>query len=120
MAAIHTGTLVVCFLSSERPAKAYELDLIREINRKVLGAKKIIVGEAIPEEVLRPGDLAIECPRMGDLSDSDYPIIHVLVGQLLAFFRCRDLGLRPDAPSASGVINRVVGQFPVYSVQSTA
>jgi tagatose-6-phosphate ketose/aldose isomerase len=113
MAAIHPGTLVVCFLSSDCRAKAYELDLIREIDRKQLGVKKVIIGEGIPEEILRPGDLAVECPRMGDLSDSDYPMIHVLVGQLLAFFHCRALGLRPDAPSASGVINRVVEQFPV-------
>jgi tagatose-6-phosphate ketose/aldose isomerase len=38
----------------------------------------------------------------------------VVVGQLLAFFRCLDEGLRPDSPSANGVIHRVVQPFTLH------
>jgi len=41
-------------------------------------------------------------------------MIDVLVGQLLAFFRCMHEGLRPDSPSESGVISRVVQSFTLH------
>jgi tagatose-6-phosphate ketose/aldose isomerase len=48
------------------------------------------------------------------VGDNDAPIIHVIVGQLLAFFRCLKEGLRPDSPSEDGVINRVVRSFKLH------
>jgi tagatose-6-phosphate ketose/aldose isomerase len=41
-------------------------------------------------------------------------VLDVLVGQLLAFFRCLSLGLRPDLPSDGGVISRVVEDFALH------
>ena len=38
-------TLVVCFLSTNPILRAYELDLIRELETKQLGLLKVIVGE---------------------------------------------------------------------------
>lgn len=40
-------------------------------------------------------------------------MVHVVVGQLLALFRCLGLGQRPDAPS-QGVLSRVVAPFELY------
>ena len=51
----------------------------------------------------------------GALSDSDAVLVDVVVGQILAFFRCLDAGLRPDSPSAGGVINRVVESFAIHA-----
>jgi tagatose-6-phosphate ketose/aldose isomerase len=39
----------------------------------------------------------------------------VVVAQLLAFFRCLQLGGRPDAPS-EGVLTRVVEDFALHGV----
>jgi tagatose-6-phosphate ketose/aldose isomerase len=114
MTLLHAGTLVVCFLASGNPARAYELDLIRELDRKELGVRKIIVGQDIPDEILQSGDLAVEVRGLQELGDFNAPLINILVGQLLAFFHCMFLGLQPDAPSARGIISRVVGPFPVY------
>jgi D-galactosamine 6-phosphate deaminase/isomerase len=41
-------------------------------------------------------------------------VLDVVVGQLLAFFRCLHVGRRPDAPSDEGVISRVVGDFAIH------
>jgi tagatose-6-phosphate ketose/aldose isomerase len=114
MAIVHKGTLVVCFLSAANPARAYELDLIRELDRKQLDARKVVVGEDIPGEILHEGDLAVECPGLNRLGDYASPLIYVLIGQILAFFRCLEVGLRPDNPSAEGIISRVVGSFQMY------
>ena len=115
MAAIHDDTLIVCFLSGDALARAYEIDLIRELNRKSLGRRKVIVGEEIPDELLRDGDVAVECPGMKQAGDDNVAVIDVLAGQLLALYHCLAIGLRPDSPSPEGVISRVVGDFQIHT-----
>jgi tagatose-6-phosphate ketose/aldose isomerase len=114
MTAIREDTLVVCFLSSDPTARAFEVDLVSELNRKRLGAGKVLFGEAIPGDLAAEGDLVVECPGMATLGDDCAPVLDVLAAQLLGFFRCLHLGLRPDSPSASGVINRVVEPFTIH------
>ncbi|HEX4488807.1 MAG TPA: hypothetical protein VH088_21200 [Terriglobales bacterium] len=114
MSYIHSDTLVVAYLSSNPNLRAYEIDLLRESDQKNLGLLKLIVGENIPKEVLRDQDVAIECEGLAKLGDENCPVIDVLAGQLLAFFRCLEAGLRPDSPSEGGVINRVVQKFALH------
>jgi D-galactosamine 6-phosphate deaminase/isomerase len=114
MCAVHEDTLVVCFLSSDRVTRAYEVDLVRELNRKQLGTR-LLVGEAIPDDIVRDGDERIECPGLAFAGDDLAAITDVVVGQLLALFRCLALGLRPDAPSNDNVINRVVEEFAIHA-----
>ena len=115
MSYLHDDTLVVCSLSSERTIRAYELDLLRELDRKRLGLLKVIVGENIPDSVVRNGDEVIECRGLSELGEEDDLAIHVVVAQLLAFFRCLEEGLLPDSPSEEGIINRVVEKFPLHA-----
>lgn len=114
LAAVQSDTLIVCFLSSEPLVRAYELDLIRELGRKNLGMRKVIVGEQVPLGAAQSQDHVIEYGHGFGLGDATLPMLNVLVGQLLAFFRCLSLGLRPDSPSREDVINRVVGQFEIH------
>jgi len=114
MSYLNGHTLVVCFLSSEPSVRLYEIDLIRELNRKSIVGAKVIVGEDIPAELLRLQDVAVESAGMNSVGYEDGCLVHVLVGQLLAFFRCRKEGFRPDSPSESGVISRVVESFPLH------
>jgi tagatose-6-phosphate ketose/aldose isomerase len=114
MSFVHDDTLLVCFLSSDPLPRQYESDLIRELYRKKLGSGKLLVGEGIAADLLAAGDTAIELPGMAELGDENTPVLHVVAGQLLAFFRCRREGLKPDSPSEDGVINRVVEGFPLH------
>lgn len=116
MSYIDSETLVVCFFSSDPMRRNYESDLLRELDQKRLGLLKLVVGEAIPADVMRDNDVAIECPGMGQLGDRNAPLVDVVVGQLLAFFRCMREGLRPDSPSLGNVINRVVQPFRLYGL----
>ncbi len=113
MSAVHEDTLVVAFLSSDETVRAYETDLLGELDRKELGARKLIVGSGVPRTLAtRSEDVRVESGE--DLRDADLVVLDVLVGQLLGFFRCRHEGLRPDSPSAGGVINRVVESFAIH------
>jgi D-galactosamine 6-phosphate deaminase/isomerase len=119
MCAIHDDTLVVCFLSSDAVTRAYEADLVRELNLKQLG-ERLIVGDEVPPEIVRDGDSVLDCSGLASVGDDFGAVTDVVVGQLLALFRCLSLGLRPDAPSSDNVINRVVGEFAIYRRYATS
>jgi tagatose-6-phosphate ketose/aldose isomerase len=114
MSYVHENTLVVCFLSSEPTLRAYQADLLRELDQKGLGLLKVIVGEAVPADLVRDRDLVLECMGLEQLGDDNFAVIDVIAGQLLAFFRCLEEGLRPDSPSEDGVISRVVQTFALH------
>ncbi len=114
LSAVNPDTLIVCFLSSTSQARAYELDLIRELNRRDLGLQKVIVGQQVPSDIVLARDTVVECGGVSSLGDESLPLLDVLVGQLLAFFRCLSLGLKPDCPSRDGIISRVVADFPIH------
>ena len=113
LAAVDADTLVVAFLSCEPTVRAYECDVLRELDRKGLGRRRVLVGDGIPADLPRTGQLAVETPGLGALGDDDAPLVDVLVGQLLAFFNCMHLGFKPDAPS-QGVLTRVVEEFSIH------
>ena len=114
MSYVQDDTLIVCHLSCDPMLRAYELDLLRELNRKRLGLLKVIIGEGVPDSVVRVNDQVIECPGLNKLGSEDDVVVHVVAAQLLAFFRCMEVGLRPDSPSEDGVISRVVEKFPLH------
>ncbi len=114
MSFVGNDTLIVCFLSSDARRRAYEADLIMELDRKDLGMAKLVIGERVPQELIRKEDAVIECEGLAEVGDENAPVVDVVVGQLLAFFRCMKEGLQPDSPSASGVIRRVVESFTLY------
>ncbi|OOG61694.1 tagatose-6-phosphate ketose isomerase [Rhodanobacter sp. B04] len=114
MSSLDGQTLVVGFLSPDPAVRAYELDLLRELSRKQLGLTRVLVGEHIPADVLGPHDVAVELAGLGATDDALPLLADVAVGQLLAFFRCLELGGKPDTPS-QGVLTRVVEHFPMHS-----
>jgi tagatose-6-phosphate ketose/aldose isomerase len=118
MSLVHSDTWVVCFLSSCPQIRAYECDLIRELSRKQLGLGKLIFGERIPKDLAGAADVLVECEGGTPLSDEDWPVLDVIVGQILAFFRCRKEGLQPDSPSRDGVIQRVVQGFALHRTET--
>ena len=116
MSAVREDTVVVAYLSSNPVVRAYELDLLRELDRKKLGASRVVVGASVPPDLAtRAEDLVVDVTAAGALSDPEIVLVDVVVGQILAFFRCLGAGLRPDSPSAGGVINRVVESFAIHA-----
>jgi tagatose-6-phosphate ketose/aldose isomerase len=116
MSAINSQTLLVCYLSADPLVRAYEYDLIDEMNRKELGQAKLLVGDNIPSDLVGPHDVVCSLPDMYALGDGTSVILYVVIGQLLAFFRCLREGLKPDSPSEGGIINRVVNTFVIHSL----
>jgi tagatose-6-phosphate ketose/aldose isomerase len=112
MAAVHPDSVVVCFFSDDPATRAYECDLVRELDRKKLGGPRLLAGSALPEDLAREGDVVVDWE--GSSASDDVPVLPVVAGQLLAFFRCLEGGAKPDAPSPEGVISRVVEDFQIH------
>lgn len=113
MSSLDRDTLVVAFLSPNAGVRAYEYDLLRELARKQLGTVRVLVGEGIADEVAGPQDVAVDLQGLQADDDALPLLADVVVGQLLAFFRCLTLGGQPDAP-AQGVLTRVVEAFALH------
>ena len=113
MSFIHPGTLVVALLSPDPAVRGYECDLLRELSRKQLGMAKLVVGDDVPADVLGPEDVAITTSTAAVGADVSAVLTGVVVTQLLAFFRCLQLGGKPDTPS-EGVLTRVVEDFAIH------
>lgn len=114
MAAVRDDTLVVAGIPSSPLARGYAVDVLREIRQKRRGARMVVVGDAMPADLVAEGDVAILLPELKAIDDGTAAIIDTVVGQVLALFRCLAAGLRPDGPSPDGIINRVVPEFRIY------
>jgi len=114
LSAINTDTLVVGFLSSDSRRRAFELDLFKEIAEKQLTSKCVSVFPGKDVEALKIAQSRISLGLRSDISDLYRPPVDVLVGQLLGLFSSLREGLKPDAPSPQGAINRVVSHVTIH------
>jgi tagatose-6-phosphate ketose/aldose isomerase len=120
MSALRPDTLVVAFLSSDPLVRAYERDVLTELDRKSLGSGRVLVGSRLPAGmVASPEALVLECGALSPGADEDLTLLDALVGQLLAFFRCLAGSRRPDSPSVDSVITRVVSGFEIHRRNGT-
>jgi len=117
MCALLDSSLLFLPLSSNGRRRAYQIDLLKQVEQKRPGALKVLVGGEIPHELIAPDDLAIEIPGLRNLPDEWLAIASVVVGQLLAFRRCRAEGLCPDEPAVDDSITRVVRDFTLHGLE---
>jgi tagatose-6-phosphate ketose/aldose isomerase len=115
LSSVDGQTLFVAFLSSEARRRGYELDLLREIDRKRLGRVRALVTAGGGEDVLSLADycLSLDCGAM--FPDYYRPVLDVMLSQLIGLFASMRCGLKPDQPSPSGTITRVVAPIQLYS-----
>jgi len=115
-ALIDERTLVVAFLSSDPYLRKYEEDLLRELMEKGIGMATLVCGQKLDASILKLIDYTVDFDPEGllDITDDLLPPVQVILGQLLGLFKSLKLGLKPDTPSAGGVIHRVVEGVRIY------
>jgi tagatose-6-phosphate ketose/aldose isomerase len=116
-AVIDQTTLVVYIFSNENYVSKYEKDLVNSMKK---GSRPLI--EVGIMETMIPGlqlDHVFNLSENGQRVSEEYlTVCSVLPAQLLGFFKSLDLGLRPDTPSTSGAITRVVEGVNIYGFDS--
>lgn len=115
MSSVDSQTLFVAFLSSESRRRGYELDLLREMDRKRLGRVRVVVTARGSEDVSSLADYALSLNCAADFPDYYRPPLDVMLGQLIGLFGSMRCGLKPDQPSPGGTITRVVAPIKLYS-----
>jgi len=115
MSNVDANTLFAAFLSSEPRRRGYELDLLREIDRKRLGRMRIAVTTGDAGDVADLADYRLTLGLPSDFPDNCRPALDVILGQLLGLFASMRCGLKPDLPSPNGAITRVVQPIKLYS-----
>jgi tagatose-6-phosphate ketose/aldose isomerase len=114
---INDECLVVAALSSDSHSRQYELDLLRELQEKDQGMGTLVICDKATEEIRALSSLCVELYPNGDTVEDDYRIMtDVVVGQILGTFKSLAVGLKPDNPSTTGTISRVVQGVTIYPV----
>lgn len=113
LSAVDDETLVVGFLSGDRRRRAYELDLLREVEDKGLAGRIVAVW---PGDAPQAGgfDVSLSLGLAPGFDDLHRPPLDVVFGQLFGLFNSLEQGLKPDTPSPKGAITRVVERVRIH------
>jgi tagatose-6-phosphate ketose/aldose isomerase len=115
ISSVDGNALFVAFLSSDARRRGYELDLLREIDRKRLGRVRAVVTAQGGDDVSALTDYCLSLDGAANLPDYYRPVLDVILGQLMGLFASMRCGLKPDQPSPNGAISRVVSPIRLYS-----
>jgi tagatose-6-phosphate ketose/aldose isomerase len=115
MSSVDGQTVLVAFLSSDSRRRGYELDLLREIDRKRLGRVRLAVTTGDGRDVSELVDYCLPLECGPECPDQYRPVLDAMLGQLIGLFASMRSGLRPDQPSPDGTITRVVQPIKLYS-----
>jgi tagatose-6-phosphate ketose/aldose isomerase len=106
-------TLVFYLFSNQPYVMQYEKDLVESMKK---GKKALYQAGLMESRNLKVKlDKEILLSGNGEKLDEDFlPVCSIIPAQMLGFFKCLQLGLQPDSPSASGAISRVVQGVEIY------
>jgi tagatose-6-phosphate ketose/aldose isomerase len=108
---INARTLVVVMMSNDDYARAYDVDLLRELEREGrAGGLLALAGR--PDGVGSVEKLII--PGMDRAPHLELAPLYVLFAQAYALLQSLALGLTPDRPDPAGTVNRVVQGVTIH------
>jgi tagatose-6-phosphate ketose/aldose isomerase len=110
MSSLNMCTLFTAFLSNGESRRRYDADLLNEVRAKRVVRKIVAVGGSDAA-----ADYSLNCAAFAAIPDAYRPAVDVIFGQLLGLFTSIEIGMKPDSPSPSGVISRVVEKFAIYA-----
>ena len=114
LAALNAETLFVCYVSGDRRRQHYEADLLREIEKKGVVQTRVAVAIEATSEIRKECEYLLTSGLQASIPDAYRPPLDVIFGQLLGLFFSIRFNLKPDAPSPSGVITRVVQNVSIH------
>ena len=109
---VNEKTVVVVFGSTDSYTKLYDLDLVREVAGDEIARKVILLTDQ--KEDLENVEQVIFSSQQ--LADDVYRVfLYIVYGQLFALLTALKVNNRPDTPSPTGTVNRVVQGVIIHS-----
>jgi len=111
---VDSDTLIVVLLSNDPQARRYDLDLLRELRNDGRAGRVLALSGQAEQEL--DGD-CLTLQGAAQATDLALALPYIVFCQAFALLQSLALGLRPDTPSVSGTVNRVVRGVTIYPLQ---
>jgi D-galactosamine 6-phosphate deaminase/isomerase len=114
-AVINNKSILVYLFSNQKYINQYEVDLVKSIEKNRNGLMRLgimekeITGIQLQKKIVYSDKSKLE--------DAYLALCHVIPAQMLGFYKSLELGFKPDNPSESGMISRVVQGVNLYSYE---
>ncbi len=113
---VNDDTLIFIYISEDKYSRKYEMDLLNEIYNDLGNHKVIAISKGCIEGIESMSNHNIVLSRKGiDIYNEIFiSLLYVLYAQVFALLSSIKLGIEPDNPSPSGIVNRVVKGVKIY------
>lgn len=112
---IDKNTLIVFFLPSNKHARKYEMDLLRELAVEKDGYKTFVISGKKDTEIEKISDYSVFIELDNNKIDESFNSLnYILYAQVLALLESLKHGICPDNPSPDGSVNRVVKGVKIH------
>lgn len=114
-AVINEKSLIVYLFSQDKEVFKYEKDLADQIANDgfYLQTVGIFASQEQSDQVSCDSNIVMK-PFVDNDHQQLSPLLYVLPAQIIGYYKCKELGLNPDAPSRNNVISRVVEGVTIY------
>jgi len=112
-AVIDEKTIVMFLFSNKKSVLRYEKDLVKSMQKGKKALMLIGVSDS-PVSDLKLDKEIYCCEKETEIDEEFLAVCSVLPAQILGLFKSLELGLKPDNPSVSGAISRVVEGVVIY------
>ena len=109
---VNEKTVVVVFGSTDSYTKLYDFDLVREVAGDEI-ARKVILLTDQKEDLENVEQVIFSSQQLADDVYRVFP--YIVYGQLFALLTALKVNNRPDTPSPTGTVNRVVQGVIIHS-----
>ena len=109
---VNKNALVVVFVSADPYSRRYDLDLLGELRKDGVAGRVLALDAGAHPEAVHPDTIRVPAlPGEGSLACC-FP--YLVFAQCLALMQSLALGIQPDNPNPSGMVNRVVKGVSIY------
>jgi len=109
---VNEKALVFVFVSNQSYTRQYDLDILKEL--KLDGIAQSVVAIETTGEVNYDGDAFSFGITGKDVPDAYLALPYVIYGQTVSLLSSVKVGNKPDTPSPTGTVNRVVKGVTIY------
>lgn len=107
-------SLVFLFVSNDTYTRKYDIDMLTELDGD--NVAQTICGISVDGELKFEGTNFLFAENYGQVPDAYLALPYAMFGQALSLFTAIKVGNRPDTPSPSGTVNRIVKGVNIYSI----
>lgn len=117
-AVVDGETLIIYNLSNDAYVSRYEHDLVQAMDKGKKALAQVAIAETSGFDLPVDYRITFTTDDAMQVDEEFLALPGVIPNQLLGFFKSLEEGLKPDSPSQSGAISRVVKGVNIYSLNS--